>query len=86
MAVIVSSSVTQCGSLVSGNTVHVIAVKTKPGYSTDPGRAGTGTVAAFICQRLVDKNSLRGAGLSRPPIPSASLISGGKGAQATKPP
>jgi CSLREA domain-containing protein len=49
MAVIVSSSITQSGSLVSGNAVHVVIVKTKPGYAPDPGHPGTGTVVAVIC-------------------------------------
>jgi CSLREA domain-containing protein len=49
MAVIVSSSVTKSGSLISGNTVHVVVVKTKPGYGPNPGHAGTGTVVAIIC-------------------------------------
>jgi hypothetical protein len=49
MAVIVSSSIGQSGSTISGNTVHVVVVKTNPGYAPDPGHAGTGTVVAQVC-------------------------------------
>jgi SdrD B-like domain len=49
MAVIVSSKVSRAGSAISGNTVHEVVVKTNPGYASDPGHAGTGTVIATIC-------------------------------------
>ena len=49
MAVIVASSVTKSGSSEAGNTVHMVVVKTDPGYASDPGHAGTGTVVAVIC-------------------------------------
>jgi hypothetical protein len=49
MAVIVSSAVSQSGSTISGNDVHVVIVKTNPGYAADPGHAGTGTVVAQLC-------------------------------------
>ena len=49
MAVLVSSSISQSGSTISGDTVHVVIVKTNPGYAPDPGHAGTGTVFAQIC-------------------------------------
>jgi uncharacterized repeat protein (TIGR01451 family) len=49
MAVIVSSSISQSGSTISGNTVHMVIVQTNPGYAPDPGHAGTGTVVAQIC-------------------------------------
>jgi hypothetical protein len=49
MAVIVSSSITKSGSTISGNTPHMVVVKTDPGYAPDPGHAGTGTVVAQIC-------------------------------------
>jgi hypothetical protein len=49
MAVIVSSSVSKSGPTISGNTVHLVVVKTNPGYAPDPGHAGTGTVVAQIC-------------------------------------
>jgi hypothetical protein len=49
MAVIVSSSVSQTGPVISGNVVHMVVVKTNPGYAGNPGHAGTGAVVATIC-------------------------------------
>jgi len=49
MAVIVTSSVGKDGSEISGNTVHIVVVKTNPGYASNPGHAGTGTVVAVVC-------------------------------------
>jgi len=49
MGVIVTSSVSKSGSQISGNTVHMVVVQTDPGYSNNPGHAGTGTVVAQIC-------------------------------------
>jgi len=49
MAVIVSSSITKSGSTISGDTPHVVLVRTNPGYAPDPGHAGTGTVIAVVC-------------------------------------
>jgi hypothetical protein len=49
MAVIVSSSVSKSGSSISGNTPSIVIVKTNPGYASDPGHAGTGTVVGIVC-------------------------------------
>jgi uncharacterized repeat protein (TIGR01451 family) len=49
MAVIVSSSIGRSGATISGNTVHVVIVRTDAGYAPDPGHSGTGTVVARIC-------------------------------------
>ena len=49
MAVIVSSSITKSGSTISGNTVHMVIVRTNPGYAPNPGHPGTGDVVAQIC-------------------------------------
>jgi hypothetical protein len=49
MGVIVSSKITKSGSQISGNTVHIVVVKTNPGYQPNPGHAGTGTVEAQVC-------------------------------------
>jgi Big-like domain-containing protein len=49
MAVVVSSSVSQSGSAISGTTPSLVVVKTNPGYAADPGSPGTGTVVATIC-------------------------------------
>jgi hypothetical protein len=49
MAVIVSSSVNQNSSVVSGNIQRIIIVKTNPGYGSNPGHEGTGQVVAVLC-------------------------------------
>jgi len=49
IAVIVSSSIFQSGSTISGNTPHVVVVRTEAGYAPNVGNAGTGTVVAMIC-------------------------------------
>jgi hypothetical protein len=49
MAVIVSSTVTQNGSVLSGDIKHVVFVKTNPGYAPNPGSPGTGTIIGFLC-------------------------------------
>jgi hypothetical protein len=49
MGIIVSSSITQNGSVISGDTQHIVVVKTSLGYQPDPGHAGTGTVVAQVC-------------------------------------
>jgi hypothetical protein len=49
MAVIVSSTVTQNGSILSGDIKHIVIVKTNPGYGPSPGSPGTGTILTFLC-------------------------------------
>jgi hypothetical protein len=49
MVIIVSSKVTQKGSTVSGNIVHLVVVKVNPGYAPNPGHAGTGQVESVVC-------------------------------------
>ena len=49
MAVIVSSSITKSGSTITGNAPQIVVVKTDPGYDSNPGHAGTGTVVAVWC-------------------------------------
>ncbi len=49
MAVIVSSSISQSGSAISGNTSSMVVVKTNGDYAPDPGHPGTGIVIAKIC-------------------------------------
>jgi hypothetical protein len=49
MAVIVTSKTTKSGSQISGNTPHIVVVKTDPGYQPNPGHEGTGTVEAQVC-------------------------------------
>jgi hypothetical protein len=49
MAVIVTSSTSQSGSQISGDSMHMVVVKTDAGYAPDAGSPGTGTVVAHIC-------------------------------------
>ena len=50
MAVIASSRISQSGSTIfSGNTLHVVVVKTNPGYAPEPDHAGTGSVVGVVC-------------------------------------
>lgn len=49
MGVIVTSDADKDGSATSGDTVHIVVVKTRPGYAPDPGHAGTGTVVIKVC-------------------------------------
>jgi hypothetical protein len=47
--VMVSSSITRSGSTINGDVPKMVVVHTDPGYSTNPGHAGTGTVTAVVC-------------------------------------
>ncbi len=49
MGVIVSSSVFQSGSTISGDVPKIVVVQTYPGYGSNPGHPGTGTVVATFC-------------------------------------
>ena len=49
MAVIVASHVTKSGSTIGGDVVHIVIVRTEPGYRPNPGHAGTGTIVAQVC-------------------------------------
>jgi hypothetical protein len=49
MVVIVASKVTQKGSTISGNILHLVVVKVNPGYAPNPGHAGTGKVEGVVC-------------------------------------
>ncbi len=50
VAVLVTSSVSQAGSVVSGTVSEIVVVSTNPGYLNDPGDPGTGTVVAILCR------------------------------------
>lgn len=50
ITVIVSSSITKSGNIISGNIPRMAIVKTDPGYDPNAGHAGTGTVVTIICQ------------------------------------
>jgi len=49
MGVIVADNITKSGSTISGDIVHIVVVKTDPGYQPDPGHPGTGTIVAQVC-------------------------------------
>lgn len=49
MGVIVSSKVTQSGSVISGDIKQVVILKNDPGYAPSPGHPGTGTEIAIAC-------------------------------------
>jgi Bacterial Ig-like domain (group 1) len=49
MAVIVASHVTKNGPVISGDIVHIVLVKTNPGYGPNPGHPGTGTIVGQLC-------------------------------------
>jgi len=49
MGVLVATAVAKSGSAIAGDAPTIIVVKTDPGYSPNPGHAGTGTVVASFC-------------------------------------
>ena len=49
MAVIVASYITKNGPVISGNIVHIVLVRTNPGYGPNPGHVGTGTIVGQVC-------------------------------------
>ena len=50
MAVIVASSVSQSGSVISGKSIKTVIVQTNSGYAGSPGHPGTGTVVATLSE------------------------------------
>ena len=48
MGVIVSSTVTKDGSVLSGDRVGIAVVEVDPGYADNPGHPGTGIVVARV--------------------------------------
>jgi hypothetical protein len=49
MGTVVTSSVSKSGSTISGVVVKIVVVKTDPGYASNPGHHGTGTIVATYC-------------------------------------
>jgi len=49
MAVIVASHITKSGPVISGDIVHIVLVRTNPGYGPNPGHPGTGTIVGQLC-------------------------------------
>lgn len=48
ITVLVTNSVTKSGPTISGSITEFAVVQTNPGYGSDPGHAGTGTVIDLI--------------------------------------
>ncbi len=46
---VVSSTITKTGPVISGDTTEVVLVQIDPGYEGDPGHPGTGTVVSVLC-------------------------------------
>jgi hypothetical protein len=49
LGVIVSSRITKSGPISTGDTVHVVVVRTGPGYAGNPGHPGHGEIVAVVC-------------------------------------
>ena len=49
MMVLVTSHVSRSEEELTGDVVHIVVVKTDPGYAPEPGFPGTGTVVGQIC-------------------------------------
>jgi hypothetical protein len=49
MGIVASSSVGKNGSSISGDVKKIVIVKTNPGYSSNPGHEGTGTIVQIVC-------------------------------------
>jgi hypothetical protein len=49
ISVIVSSSITKSGSVISGNIPQMAVINVDPGYEPDPSHPGTGTVMSVGC-------------------------------------
>jgi hypothetical protein len=47
--VIVASSITKSGSVISGNIPQMAVISVDPGYQPDPSHPGTGTVISVGC-------------------------------------
>ena len=44
------SSITNSGSVISGNIPQMAIINTNPGYGPDPSHTGTGTVMGVLCR------------------------------------
>ena len=49
MGTVVTSKVSKTATAISGNIIHIVVIKTNPGYQPSRGRPGTGTVVATSC-------------------------------------
>ena len=48
-AMIVASSISMGGPLSTGDTLHIVIVRTDPGYAPNSGHAGTGVIVGVLC-------------------------------------
>lgn len=46
---VVSSTITKSGPVISGDTTEVVLIQVDPGYAGDPGHPGTGTIVGVLC-------------------------------------
>ena len=49
MGTAVSTSITKNGNTITGTITKIVVVVTAPGYASDPGHPGTGTIIATYC-------------------------------------
>jgi len=47
--VVAAAFITKRGTVISGDIVHIVMVRTNPGYGPNPGHPGTGTIVATLC-------------------------------------
>lgn len=47
--VIVSSTATKTGSVLSGTTAHIVGVEVDPGHGPAPGHTGASTILKTVC-------------------------------------
>jgi hypothetical protein len=46
---IVASSMTSVGQQVRGNDIHIVIVRTNPGYAPNPAYPATGVIVGVLC-------------------------------------
>jgi uncharacterized repeat protein (TIGR01451 family) len=49
MRVVVSTSISKQGSVITGDVAKIVIVRTDPGYDGNPGHPGTGEVVGVVC-------------------------------------
>ena len=48
-AMTVASSIVQAGPQINGDSSHIVIVRVDPGYTSDPGYAGTAVIVGVLC-------------------------------------
>lgn len=59
ISVIVSSSITKSGRVISGDVQDIVLVAPDPGYAADPGHPGSGTIVGFVCGNGLGAGDIR---------------------------